>query len=46
MFSFHYKFINEIGKNDSFDFTYSNLLYYTDVNSKKIGYERKKQKTK
>ena len=35
IFSIQYKFMNEIGKNDSFDFTYSNILYYTDVNSKK-----------
>ena len=35
IFSIQYKFMNEIGKNDSFDFIYSNILYYTDVNSKK-----------
>ena len=33
--SFQYKFRNEFGKNDSFDNTYSNILFYTDVNSKK-----------
>ena len=27
--------MNEFGKNDSFDFIYSNILYYTDLNSKK-----------
>ena len=43
IFSIQYKFMNEIGKNDSFDFTYSNILYYTDVNSKKKVMNEKRQ---
>jgi len=38
--------MNEFGKNDSFDNTYSNILFYADVNSKKKSYERKKTKAK
>ena len=45
--SFQYKFSNEFGKNDSFDNTYSNILFYTDVNSKKkVMNEKSKEQNK
>ena len=45
--SFQYKFRNEFGKNDSFDNIYSNILFYTDVNSKKkVMNEKSKEQNK